>query len=42
MTHQDDPLWYDTETEVAASSRFPFWKCALTLVLTAVAVYLIV
>lgn len=42
VTHQDDALWYDAETEEAATSRFPFWKFALTLVLTAVAVYLIV
>ncbi|WP_280141938.1 hypothetical protein [Methylobacterium aquaticum] len=39
MTHQDDALWYDSETEETAKNRFPFWGYALTLVVVVVAVY---
>jgi hypothetical protein len=41
VTHDDEALWYDYEMEETAKNLFPFWGCALTLVATVVAVYLI-
>lgn len=42
MTHQDDPLWYDYETEERRKRRFPFWKCVLIIAFTVAAIYLLV
>ncbi len=41
MTHQDDPLWYDYETEEKRKIFFPYWKCVFIIVFTFVAIYLL-
>ena len=41
MTHDDEAMWYDYEMEETAKNLYPVGGCALTLVATVVAVYLI-